>query len=122
MKPLIEFRHTRPRESVPAPIKAPATPKAKAPPQAKSAAPKPAKPKAGKRAAKAKPPASAPAKPPRPTTATVAPDISGLKARFLAGTLKDADWDDITAILDAAEARRQKNKAKQQAWRNRKKP
>lgn len=118
MKPPIEFRSPR---TLAAPIKVPAAPKAKAPATAKSATPKPAKAKGGKKAAKAKPPASTAAKPPRPSTASIAPDIPALKARFLGGSMVNKDWEDIAAILDAAQARREKNKLKQRNWRDGKK-
>lgn len=48
----------------------------------------------------------------------IAADISGLKQRFLAGTLQESDWDDMVALLDAADTRRKKNKEKQKAWRD----
>ena len=46
-----------------------------------------------------------------------AADIPGLKERFLSGALQDGDWDDMVEILDAAQARRQRNKSKQADWR-----
>lgn len=92
---------------------------AKVPAQAKSATATPARAKGGKKAAKAKPAASG-APRPHKTTASVAKDIPGLKKRFLAGALEGSDWDDVVALLDAAEDRRQKNKLKQRNWRGQK--
>lgn len=95
------------------------TVKVKSSPQPKPASPTAVRAKGRKKATKPKKAASTLPKP-RKTTASVAKDIPALKQRFLAGALVDSDWDDITALLDAAEARRLKNKAKQQEWRARK--
>lgn len=121
MKPPIEFRPgDRIARKSPPVVAAPTVPKAS---PAKAASNGSHRPKA-KPAKAAKPKkASPPPKPETPATgrAVVARDIPALKERFLAGKLKDTDWDDICALLDSTHERRAKNKAKQQAWRDGKK-